>query len=167
MSIYYDGRTSPFVERRVPPITTTLRGVAGRCAAAMPAATGCGVNLLTTDGRRITSVATDLLGERVLELHDRCQDNPATSAWLRGNVVRIGAAPGPRRYDCWVELSGQLGVRSVLAAALSTPDRLLGTVLLYSVSDDAFCADDERTLSSLARDAAALVDNGLTLRATA
>jgi hypothetical protein len=167
MTIHHDGRTSRFADRRVPPITATLRDVAARCAASVPAATGCGVTLLTTDARRITSVATDLVGERVLELHDRCRNNPGTSAWLRGNVIRVAAASGPQPYEPWVELAGRLGVRSVLAAALSTIDRQLGTVMLYSTEDDAFREVDATALGSFARDAAALVDDGLTLRATA
>ncbi|KAA0094756.1 GAF domain-containing protein [Mycolicibacterium sp. P1-18] len=169
MTIHHERPTSRFVERGVPPITTALRGIATRCAAAIPAATGCGVTLLTTDGRRITSTATatDLLGDRLLELHDRYRDNPAASAWLGNNVIRIGTTPVDQRYDQWAALAHRLGVRSVLAAALTTVDRPLGTVMLYSVHDDAFGEADERTVDSLARDASALVDGGLTLRATA
>jgi GAF domain-containing protein len=166
MTIHHDRPTSRFVERRVPLITTTLRGIAARCAAAMPTA-GCGVTLLTTDGRRITSVATDVVGERILGLHDRCRDNPGTSAWVGGNIIRLDATTVPGCHDSWAEHARQLGVRSVLAAALSTTDRPLGTVMLYSSRDDAFGEDDERTLDSMALDAATLVDGGLTLRATA
>jgi len=113
MSIHHTegaGRPNPFAERRVPPITTTLRGIAARCAVAVPTATGCGVSLLTTDARRITSVATDLLGERVLELHDRCRDDPGTSAWLHGNVIRV-AVGSPRGHGSWSTSAGRLGVR--------------------------------------------------------
>jgi GAF domain-containing protein len=167
MTTHHDQRPSPFADRRVPPITTTLRDVAARCVAAVPAAAGCGVTLMTTDGRRITSVATDLIGDGVLGLHDRCRDNPGTSVWLSGNVIRLDGASVAGRHELWAEHVGRLGVRSVLAAALSTADRMLGTVMLYSLHDDAFCEVDEGTLSSCAHEAATLVDDGLTLRATA
>ena len=145
----------------------TLCQVAARCVESVPRAGGCGINLLTIDGRRITSVATDSVSEQLMSLHDRYPDNPGMSAWLRRNVIRAGAPDESDEYGFWSTRAGQLGVRSVLAAALATGDRLLGTITVYSVEPDAFFGVDEWQLATFADEAAALIDDRQTLRVSA
>ncbi len=152
MIIHCGDRRPPNV--RVPPITTTLCQVAARCVESVPRAGGCGINLLTTDGRRITSVATDSVSEQLIALHDRYPDNPGMSAWLGRNVIRADAPDESDGYGSWSTRAGQLGVRSVLAAALATGDRLLGTITVYSVEPGAFFGVDEWQLATFAGEAA-------------
>ncbi|ANI40418.1 hypothetical protein MYVA_3280 [Mycolicibacterium vaccae 95051] len=66
--------------------------------------------MLTTDGRRITSVATDVTGEHLDALHDRYRDNPCAEAWRHAAVVRA-ASSTPTRWPLWMTRRGTRRLR--------------------------------------------------------
>ncbi|KWX56630.1 hypothetical protein [Mycobacterium sp. NAZ190054] len=72
---------------RTATLTALLRELADNCVRIVPKVDGGGLSMLTTDGRRITSVATDQTGEQLNVLHDRYRDNPCTEAWRHAAVV--------------------------------------------------------------------------------
>jgi hypothetical protein len=80
------------------------------CVGAVPKADGCGMSMLTTDGRRITSVATDVTGEHLDALHDRYRDNPCAEAWRHAAVVRA-ASSTPTRWPLWMTRRGTRRLR--------------------------------------------------------
>ncbi|MGE2833360.1 GAF domain-containing protein [Mycobacterium sp. SMC-4] len=146
--------------RQIPPpvaaVTTVLRDVARDGLSNTPRSTGCGVNLLTVDGRRITSAATDPVAERLNALYDSYRENPCTTAWLNDQVVAADLSRS--QPSLWATCALELGVRSIMATALRTPDRLLGTVLVYSTDSDAYRDDDQDVLLMFARTAALRID---------
>ncbi|MGE2720293.1 GAF domain-containing protein [Mycolicibacterium celeriflavum] len=151
-------------------LTGTLRFIADRASEEVGVSTGAGVTLLTTTGRRITSVATDPLADQLNALFDRHHENPAATAWF-GHIVigvrvgvGVGVGPGTigspeaERWPEWVEQAAAIGARSVLFAPLRTPQRLLGTLMVYSQNPDAYRRSDADMLDRYAGDAAILID---------
>jgi GAF domain-containing protein len=124
----------------------------------MPGMAGCGLSLLTTDGRRITSAGTDPVAERLNALHDAYPENPCTTAWLHRTTVMADRPIAASRWPACMELAIGLGVESLLAAAIATPNRLLGTVWVYSTRRGAFRRNDGEVLARWARAAGVIID---------
>ncbi|MCV7279948.1 GAF domain-containing protein [Mycolicibacterium flavescens] len=131
-------------------LTGTLRFIAERAAEEVGVSSGAGVTLLTTGGRRITSVATDAVAEQLSALHDGYHGNPGSTAWLRGSAAL--------RWSDWYRRATELGAPSVLVAPLRTPQRVLGVLMVYSCRPDAYRRSDEDMLDHYAGDAAILID---------
>lgn len=139
-------------------LTGTLRFIADRAAGEVGVSTGAGVTLLTTTGRRITSVATDPAADRLNALFDRYEESPGATAWLRQMVVRATGSPEADRWPKWIGQAAEAGANSVLFAPLRTPQRLLGTLMVYSREVDAYRRSDADMLDRYACDAAILID---------
>jgi hypothetical protein len=137
-------------------LTGTLGFIAERAADEVGVSTGAGVTLLTTTGRRITSVGTDGVAERLNALHDLYPVNPGAAAWLNSPTVCTTA--DVRRWPGWLREATDMGACSVLSAPLSTPQRLLGTLMVYAGASDAYRRSDEDMLARYARDAGILID---------
>jgi GAF domain-containing protein len=140
------------------PLTATLRDIVGQCVADVATAAGCGLLLLTTDGRRITSVATDPLAERLNVLHDSHRENPFRAAWSGLTAVGAEQSTESSRWPSWMACARELGAQSVLTSALNTRERSLGVVMVYSTLPMAFDAEDHGTLETVARRAALVID---------
>lgn len=137
-SILLRPRLLPTVADDVPPLTSTLRVLAHRCVSLIPGTTGCGITLLTTDGRRITSVSTDRVAERLSALGDVNPQNPCASAWMDDTVRRAHSSATRLGWAPWMATARGLGVGSVLAAPLRTPRRRLGSVFVYASRADTY-----------------------------
>lgn len=142
----------------VPPLTSMLERAAHDCAALLPASTGCALNLLTTDGRRITSVTTTRTGGELNALCDQMPDNPCTRAWQTTDVVLADTLAGPQRWSGWLARAHGLGVRTVLAATLRTHERRIGSVAVYSPMPNAFALSEVKVFADFASDAAHHID---------
>ncbi|SKB09076.1 GAF and ANTAR domain-containing protein [Aeromicrobium choanae] len=68
------------------------------------------------------------------------------------------------RWPRWAEAVAALGLRSLISVRLSTRDRVLGSVNLYSRRPRAFADGDRELAESLARRAAVTVSASLTAR---
>ncbi|MDA2890585.1 GAF domain-containing protein [Mycolicibacterium sp. BiH015] len=141
----------------VPPLTMLLHSVAQHAVVLIPAAGGCSLSLLTTDGRRITSVATDRTGYALTALCDRASENPCSSAWRNRDVVLADISAGPAGWP-WAAHARDLGIRTVLAAALISGERRIGTVSVMSSEPAAFGTTDVEMFTDFARDAAHRID---------
>lgn len=139
-------------------LTGTLRFIADRAAEEVGVSTGGGVTLLTTTGRRITSVATDPIADQLNGLFDRHHENPAATAWFGCTVVGAIGSPEAAEWPAWVEQAAEIGARSVLFAPLRTSERLLGTLMVYSQDAEAYRRSDADMLDRYATDAAILID---------
>ncbi|OBB41521.1 GAF domain-containing protein [Mycobacterium sp. 852002-51961_SCH5331710] len=139
-------------------LTGTLRFIADRAAEEVGVSMGGGVTLLTTTGRRITSVATDPIADQLNGLFDRHHENPAATAWFGCTVVGAIGSPEAAEWPAWVEQAAEIGARSVLFAPLRTSERLLGTLMVYSQDAEAYRRSDADMLDRYATDAAILID---------
>jgi hypothetical protein len=154
-------RASTTLPTPVPALTSTLDAAVRRCTEILPGATGCGMNLLTTDGRRITSAATDPVAERLNALHDFHRENPGAGAWLRNTVVSANFPEDSPTWGLWAALAYDLGVRSLLAAPISTGARSLGTILVHSTSSTVHRLTGGDRLATFARAVAVSLDDCL------
>ncbi|WNG85459.1 GAF domain-containing protein [Mycobacterium sp. ITM-2016-00317] len=146
------------ITTEAPTLPALLRDLADTCIEVLPKADGCGLSMLTTDGRRITSVATDVTGEQLNALHDRYRDNPCAEAWRHAAVVKAATSSTAGRWPQWMTRVHDLGVGSVLTTGLHTAERRIGTVMVFSSEAGAFGAADVASLSVFARTAAARID---------
>ncbi|MCG7597633.1 GAF domain-containing protein [Mycobacterium sp. PSTR-4-N] len=141
---------APSVAPMPSPMMALLRAVARDGARLLPKTTGCGITLMATDGRRITSAGSDHVAERLTALHDQHPHNPCASAWAHRGVRRTQSSVTRAAWAGWMTHARQQGVRSVLAASLCVGDRRLGTVLFYSTTNRAFRHEHDETLSAFA-----------------
>lgn len=142
----------------VPPMASMLQALAHRCALLIPGSAGCGITLLTTDGRRITSVATDRVAERLNAMHDANPQNPFLDAWMHNTVRRAHSSVTRLGWAPWMATARGLGVRSVLAAPLCAPHRRLGWVFVYSTRADSYRNGHQPGLTTFAAAAALDID---------
>ncbi|MEH3139800.1 MAG: GAF domain-containing protein [Mycobacterium kyogaense] len=140
------------------PVMSLLRAVAREGAQLFPGFTGCGITLMATDGRRITSVGSDHVAERLTALHDEHPDNPSASAWAHGCVRRAQCSVTRLAWAGWMTHARRQEVRSVVTAPLCVADRQLGTILLYSTTRNAFRHGGDTALSAFAEAVAIDID---------
>ena len=139
----------------VPPLISALHATIRRCIDVVPGASGCGLSLLTTDGRRITSVATDRVAERLKALLDLHDENPCATAWLRGATLWTDMPAADGGWDNWQADVRALGVKSVLTVSLADNTRQLGVLILYSTAGSALRPADATALDTVAAQSAA------------
>ncbi|WP_185976233.1 GAF domain-containing protein [Mycolicibacterium sp. 018/SC-01/001] len=132
------------------PVMSLLRAVARDGARIVPGTTGCGIALMATDGRRITSAGSDHVAEHLTALHDQHPHNPCASGWAHRCVRRTQSSVTRAEWADWMTHARQQGVRSVITAPLSVADRRLGTILLYSTTGDTFRHEHDEALSAFA-----------------
>lgn len=119
---------------------------------------GAGISLLDTDGKRITSAATDRLVEHLDDLQYELDQGPCLSSWRDLSVFRSdGRDEG--RWPAWVPRAQELGMRSFLSAPLVHADRVFGAMKVYSTEVDAFDERAEGLLRRFGTQAAIFVAN--------
>jgi hypothetical protein len=131
---------------------SALHEVALQHRGVVPVSAGCGISLLTSDCRRITSVATDSVAERLNALHDLYQDNPYTSAWRHGVAMWADAntTGDEAGWAQWGVEARYLGVGSLLATTFGTEARRLGVLTIYSPEPEAYGPSDIETVTLFA-----------------
>ncbi|WP_237572777.1 hypothetical protein [Mycolicibacterium lacusdiani] len=72
---------------------------------------GCGLILLTRSGRRITSVGTDALDERLSAPYDDHCENPCRAAWHGRTSIRAAAPGDGECQQAWMSEASRLGGR--------------------------------------------------------
>ncbi|MFB1298280.1 GAF domain-containing protein [Mycobacterium sp. pW049] len=142
----------------VAPLTSLLHEVTHHCAALLPMATGCALSLLTTDGRRITSVATNRTGEELSSLCERMPENPCSSAWRDSGVVVAQTLAGSAQWSAWLAHARSLGIQTVLTSALHAGERRIGTVSVFSSDPTAFSSTDAGVFAESAARVAHRID---------
>jgi GAF domain-containing protein len=126
---------------------------------------GSGVSLLDAAGERTTSAATDPMVEQLDGLQYQLNEGPCLSAWLDQAVVRSGDLANEARWPSWSHRAGELGIRSVLSAPLSSSGRAIGAMKVYSTATDAYDERDEDLLRRFAIQASIFVTNVLAVHA--
>lgn len=111
----------------VPPLMSALHDAAARFREVATNASGCGICLLTNDGRRITSVATSEVAERVNAMHDLYPKNAYATAWFTGEPVWMDVAD----RQPWKDEVAGLGVGSMVALPFAASTHRLGVLMIY------------------------------------
>lgn len=128
---------------------------------------GAGVTLVGGDGRPTTSAATDPLIDTLDRLQYDLEEGPCLAAWAGSTVVRIDDLTTDGRWPRWAARALELGVRSVLSAAMEAGGTTWGAVKVYSQSTHAYDERAESLLDRFADQAAIFVSNVNTAQATA
>jgi GAF domain-containing protein len=145
-------------------VATALQTVTSLAADTITGSIGAGISLLDTDGKRMTSAATDPLVERLDDLQYELDQGPCLSSWREITVFRSDGRDDEQRWPTWVPRARDLGMRSFLSAPL-VHGRVLGAMKVYSTEVDAFDERDEDLLRRFGEQAAIFVANARTAEA--
>lgn len=146
-------------------VTTALATMTSVAADTIGHSTGAGLSLLDSDGRRITSAATDPLAELLDDLQYQLDEGPCLTAWREGRFIRSEPDADEQRWPSWTRAARAEGMRSFMSAALLVGERSLGALKVYSTAADAYSDKDADLLRRFARQAAIFVGNVLTVQA--
>jgi GAF domain-containing protein len=126
---------------------------------------GAGISLLSVDGKRTSSAATDPLVERLDDLQYELDQGPCLSSWRELAVFRSDGREDEGRWPAWVPRAQELGMRSFLSAPLIHAEKAYGAMKVYSTQVDAFDEQDEDLLRRFGEQAAIFVGNVQTVEA--
>jgi transcriptional regulator with GAF, ATPase, and Fis domain len=140
-------------------LTTSLAGDT------LAGSTGSGVTLMSAEGGRITSAATDSTVERLDSIQYEVDEGPCLDAWRDCAVVRSDDLSVEKRWPAWSSRASALGARSVLSVGLCIDDAPLGAIKVYSDTVDTYDEASEDLLHRFAAQAAIFVSNMQTVQA--
>jgi len=113
-----------------------------------------GVMLIHGDKTVETAAATDPLVEELDQFHVTCGEGPGLGSLSDRLTVRVADTRFDLRWEKWARCLDERGVRSVIAARMTTGSDDMGTLNLFHAEPDAFDTDDEAVAAILARHAA-------------
>ena len=113
-----------------------------------------GVMLVHRDKTIETAAATDPLVSELDQFHATCGEGPGLGSMSDSLTVRVADTRFDLRWEKWARCLDERGVRSVIAARMTTGADDMGTLNLFHSEPDAFDADDEAVAAILARHAA-------------
>ena len=113
-----------------------------------------GVMIVRRDKVIETAAATDPLVEELDQFHVSCGEGPGLDGGTDRLIVRVADTRFDLRWEKWARCLDERGIRSVIAARITTGSTDLGTLNLFHCEPDAFDTDDEAIASILARHAA-------------
>ena len=149
------GRTKGFLlteqtaQEAVDALAEVARDVIGQ-------AEGAGVSLIR-DGDRTSVGATDAKVLDADNLQYSLGEGPCLSSWAMNRSIIIDDTTTDVRWKKWATAAAEAGVRSCLSVPLVRGAITIGAMKVYAGSPEAFSADDQRLLVSLAKSAAALL----------
>jgi GAF domain-containing protein len=148
-------------------VASALHTLTSLAADTIPNSIGAGVSLLSVDGKRTTSAATDPLVERLDTLQYELDQGPCLSSWRELSAFRSDGRADEGRWPAWVPRAQELGMRSFVSAPLVRDDDAYGAIKVYSTEVDAFDERDEDLLRRFGEQAAIFVANVQTVEAAA
>ncbi|WP_286930066.1 MULTISPECIES: GAF and ANTAR domain-containing protein [Aeromicrobium] len=111
-----------------------------------------------------TAAGSDEIVERADAIQADLGEGPDLTLLDGAQSLMVSDTRSESRWPRWAEAVAALGLRSLISVKLSTRDRVLGSVNLYSRRPDAFADDDREVAEDLARRAAVTVSASLTAR---
>lgn len=146
-------------------VASALDTLTSLAADTIASSIGAGISLLTVDGKRSTSAATDPLVERIDNLQYELDQGPCLSSWRELSVFRSDDRDDEERWPAWVPPAYELGMRSFVSAPLVHGDHAYGAIKVYSTEVDSFDERDEDLLRRFGEQAAVFVANVRTVEA--
>lgn len=122
-------------------------------------ATGAGVSLMDSRGRRTSSASTD----EVVTLADALQyelgQGPCLTAWAMEETVVVQDVATDPRWPDWTDAVKDMSIRSVVSTPLLAEQECIGALKIYSDVAGGFGEDTARVLELFAAPAATLLAN--------
>lgn len=148
---------------RTVPSQATITSILCRLQAAVGAELG-GALLLGPRNTIESATGSDDVVERADAIQADLGEGPDLTLLDGMQSLMVSDTHGETRWPRWAEAVAALGLRSLVSVKLSTRDRVLGSVNLYSRRPDAFTDDDREVAEDLARRAGVTVAASLTTR---
>ena len=126
---------------------------------AIPNSVGAGASIINSRGRRESSGATDPVVLRADKLQYELGQGPCLSAWAEQRPIIIQDVREETSWPKWTASVADLPLRSVLSAPLTTEERRIGAIKVYSPVPMAFDDHSVFLVDRLAGPAAALLGN--------
>jgi len=119
----------------------TSLAIVTRMRALVPEADQVSLTIRTPRGHK-TLASSDSLAEEADALQYALGEGPCVEIADTGGWLRSGDVPADSRYPAWGPRAGDLGVRSLLAVAVTDRDEPMGALNLYSARPGAFADRD-------------------------
>jgi GAF domain-containing protein len=146
-------------------VDTALELVTGLAATATAGTLGAAVTVVDEHGKR-SKAASNAAAEDADALQYEFDEGPCLTAWRSGEVVRIDDTTNDGRWPRWNRAASALGVRSVLSAPLTVGEESIGAMKVYCERPMNYGPHDEQIMRLLAGQAAILLANSQSLRAS-
>lgn len=125
----------------------------------VPAATGAGVSLLDSRGRRTSSGSTNEIVKRADALQYSLGQGPCLSAWAAEETVIVEDIASDSRWPEWSAAVKSLPVRSVVSTPLIAEHGCIGALKVYADRPGVFGEETGALLELFAAPAATLLAN--------
>lgn len=146
------------LQLRSPDVDGTLEAIARIAVEAIDAAEHGSISLMTR-GQFAQRAATSDPARVLCEWERRTQTGPCTDTASKQVVLHVLDSANEDRWEGFLDVAQQVGVRSMLCIPLWVEEQQLGSLTLYASTPDAFSALDERLAGVFATYAAlALAD---------
>ncbi|MEV8146672.1 GAF and ANTAR domain-containing protein [Arthrobacter sp. NPDC080073] len=122
-------------------------------------ATGAGVSILDSRGRRTSSASTDQTVTRADALQYDLGQGPCLTAWATEETVAVRDIATDPRWPDWTAAVKDLPIRSVISTPLLAGQECIGALKIYSDHAGAFGEDAARVLELFAGPTATLLAN--------
>jgi GAF domain-containing protein len=122
-------------------------------------ATGAGVSILDSRGRRTSSASTDEVVTRGDALQYDLGQGPCLTAWAMEETVVVRDVVTDPRWPDWTDVVRDMPIRSVVSTPLIAEQECIGALKIYSDRADAFGDEAARVLELFAAPAATLLAN--------
>jgi GAF domain-containing protein len=122
-------------------------------------ATGAGVSILDSRGRRTSSASTDEVVTRGDALQYDLGQGPCLTAWAMEETVTVRDVVTDPRWPDWTDVVRDMPIRSVVSTPLIAERECIGALKIYSDRADAFGDEAARVLELFAAPAATLLAN--------
>ncbi|UYY82439.1 MULTISPECIES: GAF and ANTAR domain-containing protein [unclassified Arthrobacter] len=122
-------------------------------------ATGAGVSILDSRGRRTSSASTDEVVTRGDALQYDLGQGPCLTAWAMEETVTVRDVVTDPRWPDWTDVVRDMPIRSVVSTPLIAEQECIGALKIYSDRADAFGDEAARVLELFAAPAATLLAN--------
>ncbi|UKA59795.1 GAF and ANTAR domain-containing protein [Arthrobacter sp. FW306-2-2C-D06B] len=122
-------------------------------------ATGAGVSLLDSRGRRTSSASTDEMVTLADALQYDLGQGPCLTAWAMEETVIVQYVATDPRWPDWTDAVKDMSIRSVVSTPLLAEQECIGALKIYSDLAGAFGEDAACVLELFAAPAATLLAN--------
>jgi GAF domain-containing protein len=136
-----------------------VRLLARAVRVSLPGATGAGVTILDSRGRRVSSGATDDIVKRADALQYELGQGPCLTAWASEEAVIVTDVSIDPRWPDWRESVRNLPVKSATSVPLVAGNETIGAMKVYSDRPGSFGDETVLALELFAGPAATLLSN--------
>jgi GAF domain-containing protein len=129
-----------------------LQGMAVLAVRLLPAGLSCGV-AIEAGGKTMTASCSDEIASQVDDVQYLLDEGPCPEAVRKQRVVRVDDTAGRTAWPGFALQAAAYGIRSCLCLPLTSSDKVIGALNLYSSVPYAFGADETRRAERFAEHA--------------